>query len=206
MVRDRIHGWLSCCFGSLFGFLFIVVFAGGWIGTTVWGLYTTTEYIHEIQSVAATNCTILDATMDDDDDGSYWLIHASYMIPVQLGVPANTTKISILDGTDYNAHYSVNQTLSCWVSTINFNTVTLSPSHVDAGTIIGLIILILMAIPLFIGVLYVVFYGFGLVCTFLTSCFASLKRERRHSFETVVATESLQIDEGGYNLNNRSLV
>ncbi|KAJ2964433.1 hypothetical protein NQZ79_g662 [Umbelopsis isabellina] len=206
MVRDRIYGCFSCCVSSLFGILFTVVFAGGWIGTVIWGLYTTTKYIHEIQSMAATNCTILDATMNDNDDDSGWLIHAFYMVPVQLGVPANTTKISILDGTDYNAHYSVNQTLSCWVSISNFDTVTLSPFHVDAGTIVGLVMFILMALPVFIGVLYVAFLGFALVCTIISNCFACLKRKRRQSFSPVEATESFQVDDGGYNLNNRSQV
>lgn len=205
MVRDLLHGWFSC-FGSLFGVLFVTVFAGGWISGVIWGIYSLTKYIHELQSMAVTNCTILDAVMSSDEDSSGWLIHASYMVPVQLGVPANTTKINILDGTDYNAHYYVNQTFACWVSAFNFDTVTLSPSHVDGGTIFGLIILLFMAIPVFIGALYIIYFGCQLVCTIASSCFTCLKRKRKQHFGPVEPIEFSQVDEGGYHLNSRSLV
>jgi hypothetical protein len=198
----RSYGCFECCLGSVFGIFFTGVFAGGWVGSVVYGLYTTTKYIHEINSMAATNCTILDATMNyDDDDNSGWLIHASYMIPTQLGVAANTSMISSLYGTDYNAHYFVNETLPCWVSTYNFYTVTISPFHVDGGTIFGLVILILMALPVAAGVVYIALFICVGASTVLSNCFKSIKGKTRQSFHPVDATETIEVDEAGYHWN-----
>jgi hypothetical protein len=138
-----------------------MLFAAGWSAGVVYGMYSVTKGVDELRHLKPSNCTILDAQVDDDQD---WVIHVNFTVPSSYHKPPNTTHVSLLDGTDPNTHYFVNQTLPCYVSTRNINTVSLSRQAVDGGTVFGIIVISIMCIPVLIGACALIFtFGMGLL-------------------------------------------
>jgi hypothetical protein len=134
MVSDC---FFNCC-NELCTWIFAIVFAGGWSSMVIYFLYSVCLGIDKTLHVAPTNCTILDTQMTSDG----WAIHVNYTVPDR-----STPYISLLDGTNSNDIFKVNQTLTCYYSTHYAQYVVQSPQSVNGGTIFGLLILCAMSIP-----------------------------------------------------------
>jgi len=160
MRPNRFFENMLGCFGATIGVIFyggfIILGVGGYIGGTIYGLYSITKNVDDLRHIQPSNCTILDAqVVTDSDDNTGWVIHVNFTVPPAYDMPPNTTAVGLLQGTNLKTHYGVNQTLPCWVSTKNLDVISLSHSAADGGTIFGIFFLCLMTIPILIGLFYV---------------------------------------------------
>jgi hypothetical protein len=119
-------------------------FLVGVLGAIVFGYVLSTEVqsIIDIRNVALTNCTIIDAQTEN----GAWAIHVLYTIPSSFHPSPNSTTISILDGTNSNDNYFVNQTFPCYASTRHLHSVMLERQKPGGGTIAGIVIFSLMCL------------------------------------------------------------
>lgn len=134
MVRDCFFNFCN----ELCGWIFAILFAGGWSSMVIYFLYSVSLGIDRTIHVTPTNCTILDTQMTSDG----WAIHVNYTVPDR-----STPYISLLDATNSNDIFKVNQTLTCYYSTHYAQYVVQSPQSVNGGTIFGLLIICAMSIP-----------------------------------------------------------
>jgi hypothetical protein len=155
-LPERIMGCVYLSWSFFWGLLFV----GGYLGGILYGLYSVTKGIDELRHVQSANCTIMDAQIvSDSDSGDSWAIHVNFTIPAAYyyhhhtqPIP-NITHVTLLLGTNANAHYFVNETLPCFVSLRNLDTVSLSRQAADGWTIFGLLVLIALAMPIALGVI-----------------------------------------------------
>jgi hypothetical protein len=127
--------------------VFICAFLLLLTGLTIDGLYKQIKKVDDLRHVQPSNCTIVGAEFDMGD----WAIHVNFTVPTSYHKPANTTHVTLLDGTDANAEYSVNQTLSCFASTHNIDVVSLTRKAAGGGTIILIIFLLMGLIAWLLG-------------------------------------------------------
>jgi hypothetical protein len=144
---------------TFLGCIVISLLIAGYTAGITYGLYAETKSIADLHPVRRTNCTIVDAQFTTDDNDDKWTIHVNYMVPSDSDPLQPTNETALLQGTDVNEHYSVNETLSCLVSIRKAHTVSLKSPKVDGDTSFLVFILCLAAIPIVVMVLYPIFIG-----------------------------------------------
>jgi hypothetical protein len=175
--------------GRIAVFLLIAGYAAG----ITYGLYAETKSIADLHPVRRTNCTIVDAQFTTDDDDDKWTIHVNYTVPSDSDHLQPTNATALLQGTDVNAHYSVNETLSCSVSIRKAHTVSLKSPKVDQNTSFFVVILCLLAaIPIVIIVLSPILICGAAVAGSSYKCsaglFGSVKRKIKGPEHTTAST------------------
>lgn len=126
---------------EIFSIIFAFIFASGWTGTVLWGIYSTGLSIDASLHSLPTNCTILSIRWMD---GNFMVLNVNFT------TPGNATYTCSLDSVDQGAVYNVNQTIPCYYSVHHPGYATAVSGHVDGGTIAGMVISCLFAIPVVI--------------------------------------------------------
>ncbi|KAH8551674.1 hypothetical protein BGW37DRAFT_309008 [Umbelopsis sp. PMI_123] len=148
---------LFCCDEDCFcdGFLiddsltFTILFSlfmSIWSSIAFYAFYITVTSVDIALHRAPTNCTVVSAAPVSGN----WAVHVTYPVP---GQPESFT--SLLDYTNADDIYTVNQTLSCFYSTHSFQSVAQYDKGVDIGTIIALLIESVMCLVAIAGALYI---------------------------------------------------
>jgi hypothetical protein len=126
---------------------FIVVFTLGWCGGAVYFLYAFANTLDGSLHYAPTDCTILQATYDSDDNLK---IRVNYTVP---GNNFNYTSYMVnLDDINFG---DWNSTIRCFYS-LHDPSLVMAQTGITTGTIIGFVFGILMCIPVAAGVLFLI--------------------------------------------------
>ncbi|KAH8551673.1 hypothetical protein BGW37DRAFT_491863 [Umbelopsis sp. PMI_123] len=149
-----VSGWRNNAFfrsyrsddSSTFSTIFLTFFAAVYSSGVFYIFYTIVIAVDIALHRAPTNCTILSAASGSEN----WSIHVTYPIP---GQSENST--ALLENTNRNDMYTVNQTLSCFYSTRSFRSVVQYDNGVDSSLILALIASCMMGILGIAGALYV---------------------------------------------------
>jgi hypothetical protein len=126
-----------------------VVGGAGSIGS-VYGLYVETKLINDVHRTKRLNCTVINVQTEFDNGHQSWVILLSFAVPPSYHPPPNATHEAIIKDKNLTTQYFVNQTLSCFPFSSNLDNVTLKRPTVSGKTILGVVILSVLALPTFV--------------------------------------------------------